>query len=188
MSRSNDLKALRVAPGDGNTPSGAAPHAIDAYCLEYDYLYRTLQRFGVGTADVEDVAHQVFLVLHQKWTEYDATRPLRPYLFGIAFRVAATYRRQRRREVPWTSREVQDPAPQPDQLLSNAEAREIVLHALEHVDLTRRAVLIMHDLDETPMRVVAEALHIPLFTAYSRLRKARKEFENAVRRIGGGIR
>jgi hypothetical protein len=38
----------------------------------------------------------------------------------------------------------------------------------------------MHDLDETPMRIIADTLQIPIFTAYSRLRKARQEFERAV--------
>ena len=42
----------------------------------------------------------------------------------------------------------------------------------------------MHNLEEVPMGQVATTLSIPLFTAYSRLRKARKELEGAVRRIG----
>jgi hypothetical protein len=36
------------------------------------------------------------------------------------------------------------------------------------------------------MTLVAETLRIPLFTAYSRLRKARKEFERAVTVIQKG--
>jgi RNA polymerase sigma-70 factor (ECF subfamily) len=54
--------------------------------------------------------------------------------------------------------------------------------ALETIPLPRRAVLVMHELDEVPMRQVAAALSIPLFTAYSRLRMARKELEATVRR------
>ena len=58
-----------------------------------------------------------------------------------------------------------------------------MLEALEHVDLERRGVFILFELDETPMKDIAEALGIPLFTAYSRLRAARAEFTTAVRRI-----
>jgi RNA polymerase sigma-70 factor (ECF subfamily) len=43
----------------------------------------------------------------------------------------------------------------------------------------------MHDLDEVPMPQIASALSIPLFTAYSRLRKGRMELETAIRRIAG---
>jgi DNA-directed RNA polymerase specialized sigma24 family protein len=41
----------------------------------------------------------------------------------------------------------------------------------------------MHVIDEIPMRDIARDLSIPLFTAYSRLRKARREFEKAVVRL-----
>jgi RNA polymerase sigma-70 factor (ECF subfamily) len=46
----------------------------------------------------------------------------------------------------------------------------------------------MHDLDEVGMPEVAETLGIPLNTGYSRLRLARKELAEAVRRLAGGAR
>jgi RNA polymerase sigma-70 factor (ECF subfamily) len=70
--------------------------------------------------------------------------------------------------------------PQPDEALATARARTLVLRALARIPLPRRAVLVMHELDEIPMRDVARTLSIPLFTGYSRLRKARKEFAMAV--------
>ena len=41
---------------------------------------------------------------------------------------------------------------------------------------------------EVPMRDVALALSVPLFTGYSRLRKARREFEAALRALQQGPR
>ena len=41
----------------------------------------------------------------------------------------------------------------------------------------------MHDLDDASMRDIASALSIPRFTAYSRLRKARRELDEAVHRL-----
>ena len=64
-----------------------------------------------------------------------------------------------------------------------AQTRELVLAALERVPLERRAVFIMHEIDEIPMGDVAQSLSIPLFTGYSRLRRARVEFETAVRAL-----
>jgi RNA polymerase sigma-70 factor (ECF subfamily) len=128
------------------------------------------------------------LVLSRKWNDYDPSRPLRPYLFGIAFRIASQHRRRQLREVPCDVPDVADPQALPDQALSAAEARALVLSALERVPLARRAVFVMHDLDETPMRDIAKSLHIPLFTAYSRLRKARQEFERAVTVLEKGSR
>lgn len=181
-----------TASGHGGTERNREsdpPHdAFEAFHQEFDYLFRTLQRLGIREGDVEDLVHEVFLVLSRKWQDYDSRRPLRPYLFGIAFRVAARHRRRQAREIPGEIPDIADTQAAPDQALSAAEARTLVLHALEHIALPRRAVFVMHDLDETPMRVIADTLHIPLFTAYSRLRKARREFEHAVTVLQKGSR
>lgn len=156
---------------------------IDAFQSEFDYLCRTLRRLGVRPEDIEDDAHEVFLVLNRKWAEYDSTRPLRPYLFGIAFRIVASRKRRGWRELPGESDEATTPTLQPDEAYEAAQARDLVLRALAFVPLPRRAVLVMHDVDEMPMREIAESLSLALFTGYSRLRKARREFEAAVRAL-----
>ncbi|MBN2573038.1 MAG: sigma-70 family RNA polymerase sigma factor [Deltaproteobacteria bacterium] len=156
---------------------------FEAYQRELDYLMRTLRRLGVDTDDVEDLAHEVFLVLRRTWPHYDPTRALKPFLFGIAFRVAMSHRRKRWREVPFATVDEPDRSPAPDRAAEANQARAIVLDALNRIPLKRRAVLVMHDLDEVPVQDVAATLCIPLFTAYSRLRKARRELEAAVTHI-----
>ena len=125
---------------------------LDAYQRELGYLMRSLQRLGVAPGDVEDLAHEVFLVLRRTWPEYDPTRPFKPYLFGIAFRVAASHRRRRWREVPYAVVEGQDLAPYPDQVFESSQARALVLAALQRIPIARRVVLVMHDLDEIPVQ------------------------------------
>jgi RNA polymerase sigma-70 factor (ECF subfamily) len=154
---------------------------LEAYQRELDYLMRTLQRLGVASEDLEDLAHEVFLVLRSTWRDYDPARALRPYLFGIAFRVASSHRRRYWREVSFESVDGQDLGPVPDQAVEASQARALVLAALQRLPLPRRVVLMMHELDEIPIREVASTLGIPLFTAYSRLRKARRELEAALR-------
>ena len=156
---------------------------IGAFQREFDYLCRTLRRLGVLDADVEDLVHEIFLVLYRRWDDYDPSYPLRPWLFGIAFRVASAHRKRAAREVPHGSLDIEDGALQPEQALEAEQARAIVLAALGRVPLPRRGVLVMHDLDSVAMRDIASVLSIPLFTAYSRLRKARREFEAAVHAI-----
>lgn len=153
-----------------------------AFSQELDYLRRTLRRLGVRSSDIEDELHEVFLVLNKNWHKFERTRPLRPYLFGVAFRVVAGHRRKYRKEVAQPVEEwAHDPAPGPEQATAAAQSRELVLAALERIPLDRRAVFIMHEIDEVPMNAVTELLSIPLFTGYSRLRRAREEFERAVR-------
>jgi RNA polymerase sigma-70 factor (ECF subfamily) len=156
---------------------------LEAFQGEFDYLYRTLRRLGAASSEVEDLAQEVFMVLHRTWVDYDASRPLRPYLFGIAYRIAFAHQRRRARERPLMGGDVEDGAAWPDRALQAKQDRALVLSALDRIPLPRRAVLVMHDIDEVSVQQIASVLSIPLFTAYSRLRKARKELEVTIRRL-----
>lgn len=159
---------------------------LDAFQKELDYVYRTFRRLGAPPSELDDLAQELFLVLRGTWTAYDPTRPLRPYLFGIAFRIAAANHRKRRRELSVEVVEADDGRPGPDEALEAKQSRALLLAALEKVPLPRRAVLVMYDIDDMPMDQVAAALAIPRFTAYSRLRKARRELEAVVRTLSRG--
>jgi RNA polymerase sigma-70 factor, ECF subfamily len=173
---------LRLVPSPA--PRQNADEAcLDAFQRELDYVYRTLRRLGTSPSEVDDLAQEVFLALRRCWDDYDRDRPLRPFLFGISFRIASAYERKRRREVAFGVVEVGDAGPGPDDALQSKQARALVLAALDRIPLPRRAVLVMHDIDDVPVTQVASTLDIPLFTVYSRLRKARRELEAAIRRI-----
>jgi RNA polymerase sigma-70 factor (ECF subfamily) len=173
---------LRLVP---SPPSGqsADEACLGAFQQELDYVFRTLRRLGIAPSEVEDLAQEVFLALRGAWDQYDQDRPLRPYLFGISFRIASAHQRKRNREVAFGIVEVGDAGPGPDDTLQAKQARALVIAALERIPLPRRAVLVMHDIDDIPVGQVAAALDIPLFTVYSRLRKARSELDIALRRI-----
>lgn len=162
---------------------------LEAFQRELDYIYSSLRRLGIPPSELEDLGQEVFLVLRRNWGVRDQERPLRPYLFGIAFRIASSYRRKRGREVPILALDaVPDERADAEESLQKKQARGLVLMALERVPLPRRAVLLMHDLDEIPMSEAAAALGIHLFTAYTRLRKARRELASNLRRILGRTR
>ncbi|HEX6764976.1 MAG TPA: sigma-70 family RNA polymerase sigma factor [Polyangiaceae bacterium] len=180
------MGALDLAPSFPAAIVTNERSCFDAFQSEFEYLCRTLRRLGARPEDVEDDAHEVFLVLNRKWSDYDPSRPLRPYLFGIAFRVVAARKRRQQREVSHLFEETASDAAHPDEALEAARARELVLAALARVPLARRAVFVMHDIDEIPMREIVQALSLPLFTGYSRLRKARREFETAVKALRKG--
>jgi RNA polymerase sigma-70 factor, ECF subfamily len=171
---------LEVATSPAACEPAEASDCFQNYRRELDYLIGSLRRLGVPPSDVEDVLHEVFLVMLRRWDDYDRTRPLRPWLFGIAFRVASGHRRHNSRELPSDSYEAEDPGLRPDDMAAATQNRRLLLKALAAVPVERRAVLIMHEVDEVAMRDIAVQLAIPLFTAYSRLRKARRELDAAL--------
>jgi len=151
--------------------------------IEFEYVQRTLRRLGTDQSEVDDLAQEVFLVLHRRWSEFDQSRPLRPYLFGVAVRIALANQRKRAREVAIGNIELGDDGPGPEEVLSNKQTRALVQAALKRIPLPRRTVLVMHELDRVPVTEVAATLSIPLFTVYSRLRKAREELKLETQRI-----
>jgi RNA polymerase sigma-70 factor (ECF subfamily) len=182
---------IREAPNPAERPSPCPvlapprPAFRAVFEAEFSYVFNTLRRLGVRESDLEDVTHDVFLLVHRLLPEFDPSRPLRPWLFGVAFRVASDHRRLARntREIP------QDPPHEPidsallaDEQIASAQARQLVIEALDELELNRRAVLVLHDIDGQAIPPIAEALGISVNTAYSRLRLAREEFRAAVQR------
>ncbi len=192
MTRLAGKDQYKVANDEPRGAHGAAEGADQAsdcfpvYRRELNYLIGSLRRLGVPDSDVEDVLHEVFLVMLRRWDQYDQARPLRPWLFGIAFRVASGYRRRNSREVPSDSYEAVDLGVGPYDAVASMQDRRLLLKALLQIPIERRAVLIMREVDEVTMRDIAEQLSIPLFTAYSRLRKARRELDAALSALRKG--
>jgi RNA polymerase sigma-70 factor, ECF subfamily len=171
------------------TPLSAAEFPA-VYAAELGYVWHALRRLGVQDRDLEDLCHDVFVVVFRNLAVYDTRRPIRPWLFGIAFRVASDYRRsaRQRREIPGTTRELTCPAPPADEVMLRRERQRLVARALDGLELDRRAVFVMHDIDGHVMPDIAAALGIPLNTAYSRLRLARVDFAAAIKRVQGAKR
>jgi RNA polymerase sigma-70 factor (ECF subfamily) len=152
---------------------------------DFDYVWNSLRRLGVHASDREDLVQEVFVRVYRRLEDFDDTRPSRPWLFAFVCRCASDWRR-----MAWQRVERLEDYPEPvasaagaDEQLARMQDRALVERALEHVALDRRPVFILHELEECPMKEVADLLGIPLFTAYSRLRVARAEFASAVRRL-----
>lgn len=153
-----------------------------------EFIRGAFRSFGVAADDIDDVVQDLFLVLRRVWHRYDPERELRPYLFGIAFRIAAAHHRKRKREVPAGLVRVGEDVLAPDELVQLEERHAVLSAILARVPAGRRAVFVMNEIEGVAMTEVAAELSIPLFTAYSRLRKARREFEAATRHVLRDVR
>ncbi len=175
-------------PRDLVSPA-AAPTFEAVYDEHLSYVWHTLRRLGAPDREREDLAHDVFMVVHRRLHTFDPSRALKPWLFGIAFRVMSDHRRRAR-----VQREVLDEAPdQRPHAAPSAEAaliaddrRRLVLAALAELPLERRAVFVLYELDDAPMREIADNLDLPVNTCYSHLRRARRDFADAVARLRAG--
>jgi RNA polymerase sigma-70 factor (ECF subfamily) len=163
--------------------SGPPPTLRDLFTMHAPYVWNTLRRLGIPASDLEDLTHDLFIQVEGHLGDFDPRRPVRPWLFGFAYRIASQHRRRahRRRETHGDPDAAIHPGLAPDEQVEADQRRRLVLAALQRIDLERRAVFVLHDIDGTSMADIAESLRIPANTGYSRLRVAREEFAAAVK-------
>lgn len=156
-------------------------------------VWRNLRRLGVPETLLEDAAQDVFLVVHRRLPEFEGRSSLRTWVFGIVLRVASRQRKKSRlvagREVP-APREVIEAlsAPSHESPLERAvqrQATELLHRVLDQLDQERRALLVMVDLEQMSVAEAADALEVNINSAYSRLRAARRAFEQQLARLLG---
>lgn len=150
---------------------------------EVTYVWTSLRRLGIAESEREDLTNEVFFRVYRRLDAYDQARPIRPWLFAFAVRVAAQHRRrgQSRFEHVGDQADVAELVAAPR--TESGEQADLVHTALEAIAMDRRAVLVLHDLDGHTAPEIAVALSIPEGTVYSRLRAARADFTAAVHRL-----
>lgn len=151
----------------------------------FDYVWNALRRLGVTEAEREDLAQEVFVRVHRTIATYDPNRPPRPWLFAFAFRVASDHRRRARHrvEVLGDTFEAASDALPADANLDDVRRRAHLMAALDRLDDDRRAILVLHEIEEIPIPEVARVLEIPEGTAYTRLRAGRAELARILKDV-----
>jgi RNA polymerase sigma-70 factor (ECF subfamily) len=176
---------LRMSLKREPPPTPVVPDFREIFETQFSYLWHVLKRLGVAERDLEDLTQQVFMQVHGQLPKFVSTRPLRPWLFSFAYHAASNYRAlsRHRVELSIVAPEQADTTPFADEQLITRQELELAELALSCMALERRAVLLLHEVEGHSVPEIADSLSIPLNTAYSRLRLARQEYEQAVRRL-----
>jgi RNA polymerase sigma-70 factor (ECF subfamily) len=162
----------------------AAPTTAAVFRQFGGFAWRVLRRLGVPDADADDVLQEVFVTVHRKLPGFEGRSSLKTWLYGICIRVASDYRQRARsrREVASDAPELAIEAGQ-EAHVSTIQARILLDRVLDTLDDAKRAVFVLHEIEELPMSEIASAIECPLQTAYSRLHAARREVEAAVAQL-----
>lgn len=154
-----------------------------AFETEFPALYRYLHR-RVGAAAADDLAAETFATAFRRWEQFEQSRPLRPWLYGIAANLLRHHWRDERRKLRAYARTGIDPV-----LVNEESAIERVdAHALERTLAAElaalrpqdREILLLHAWAELSDQEIAEALSLPLGTVKSRLHRTRAHLRNRI--------
>lgn len=158
---------------------------VALYREHFAFVWRTLRRFGVSEAAIEDAAQEVFLVAHRRagaWRDWASPRA---WLFGVARRVAADHRRSRDRHARKLAAIPSLAAPRAlDERLDDHARLRAVAAAIASLTPERRDVYTLAELEGMSAPEIAQALELKLNTVYSRLRRARRDIARGLASAG----
>lgn len=159
----------------------------DAFEAEFAPLHRYLAR-RLGGSAADDLAAETFAVAFRSWDRLDPSRPVRPWLYGIAANLVRHHWRKERRMLRAYARTGVDPVfADEDAAVERADAgarqRELA-EALAALRPEEREILLLHAWAELTDSEIAEALDLPLGTVKSRLSRARERLRNRLGAVG----
>jgi RNA polymerase sigma-70 factor, ECF subfamily len=165
---------VRTRHAGADAVGPAFPDRAAVFREQLDLVGRTLRRQGVSRADVDDLAQEVLVVVWRRWADYDPARPLRHWVAGIARRVGRSHLRRPRREEPRSEVDVEDGRLGGEEQLHLARLRARLMAALASLPERHRTAIMLHDLQGLRAQRMAEVMGVPIMTAYTRLRRARR--------------
>ena len=178
------------ARDDAKAPATRAKSLPDAlaqiYDAHFDFVWRNARRLGVPESSADDVTQDVFMIVQRRLESYDGRASMQAWIYGILIRVVRDHRRSFRRKgarnLPFEqqSRELgAAPGPTPSEQAECAERAQLMDKLLAELDEDKRTLLILSELEEWTLREIAEFYGSNTNTIHSRLRAAKRAFEQA---------
>jgi RNA polymerase sigma-70 factor, ECF subfamily len=175
--------------------------------LELDAIYRehseavskwVRRLWGPGAAsgvvDVEDLLHEVFLVVQRRLSSFRGDSALTTWLYGITVLVVSGRRRKEswrrllwRRAEPELQLEHDSDAPGVQQDFDRAEASRLVYAVLNALSERDRTMLILFELERLPGAEIAAILNMREPNLWVALTRARARFRSAFERRFGDV-
>ena len=162
--------------------AGQRPSAADVlgrvellFVENVDAVFNVASRVVWNRIDAEDVVQRTFVKALSRLDQLNDPARARPWLLQIAYREAIAVIRSRR-EVPT------DPGAMPDSAAAAlgpadfavaSNVARIVHGALQSMDMDERLAVVLRDVEQLPMKSVAEVLDVGLSAAKMRVHRGR---------------
>lgn len=156
----------------------------EVYAAYFDFVWRTAANRGIPRAALEDVTQEVFIVVDRKLREFEGRSSLRTWIAAIVRRVVADYVRKRGNRPAGDETLEHEPA-SADESGAPAEqsaALELLDGLLAKMTEDQREVFVLHEIEELSGSEIAEITGANENTVWTRLRAARRIFQEGVAR------
>jgi RNA polymerase sigma-70 factor (ECF subfamily) len=169
--------------------AASAPEQLwfrELYATHFRFVWRTLRHLGVREADLSDACQDVFIVVHRRYPSFEARSQVTTWLFQICIHAARDRRRRLHARTEVLGDEAVDRAfalrTDPLRDLEHLDKLALFEAALDNMEFEQRTAFVLFEIEGMTGPEAAEAMAVPLGTAYSRLRLARDAFLRTVER------
>lgn len=173
---------------DPSAQTSAADREFEAVYREHvGFVWRNLRRLGVPEPEIEDAAHEVFLVVLRRLPQFDGSAAITTWLYAITRGIASNRRRgDLRRQRRHAEAPEPGPAEGPGEWLERSQAAATVARFLASLTPEQRVVFELFEIEGLRAHEVGAALDLNVNTVYTRLRAARARFAAFVAALHGG--
>jgi RNA polymerase sigma-70 factor (ECF subfamily) len=155
-----------------------------AFVATFDEVHRYIYR-RLGRDAADDLTAETFAIAFARWHRFDASRPVRPWLFGIATNLLRHHYRDEERKLRAYARTGVDSVVElPTQdVMERADAQalgRVLANGLAELRRQEREVLLLRAWAELSDEEIAAALNVPLGTAKTWLSRGRRRLRNLI--------
>lgn len=182
--------------GTSSLAGEAVPASLDeVYRAHAPAVSRWAQRLAGPGMDLEDIVHDVFVVVQRRLPDFRGDARLTTWLYEITVRVVQARRRAawwRRRLVPWgrsaegrdpvlgVSSRLVDPGPSPADRAERRQANEALYRALESLPEKHRTALILFELEGLSGQEIAAITGTSVANVWVRVSRARAQLVSSL--------
>jgi len=167
--------------------------AYEELLLRYQHpVYNLVYRLLNDPADTNDVVQEVFLKIFRNIGSFRGQSSLKTWVYRIAVNEAHNHRRwfsrHRKQEIGLERDDedrgyqdtLSDPGPSPFDTAADNEAHGIIESALNGLNPTFRAAVILRDVEDLSYDEIADVLQLNLGTVKSRIMRGREALKQAL--------
>jgi RNA polymerase sigma-70 factor (ECF subfamily) len=178
----------RPAPGEGGL---AKPDFDTLYETMVEYVWNAVCRMGVHGADAEDVVQEIFVIVYRRLHEFEGRAQVKTWVFRIMVHVVQHYFRTHARRPGDRATEkgteiqalvaAQEKGPAGE--LERRDALRVLDRLLGGLEEGKRLIFVLAEVEQLTLAEIAEVVEANANTVASRLRAARREFDQALLRF-----
>ena len=190
--RASGAAALGAESSSSEVPVPSQLSVESIYREHAASVFRMAARLLGQDAELEDIVHEVFLVVQRRLGDFRGEASVNTWLVGITIRVVAGYRRRRwwrwrnalQGPVPdqrdGVLRATPDTVVEPERELERRRQTRMLYEALERIDEKYRTALILFELEGWPAEKIARTTGTTVENVWIRLRRGRDKLYRAL--------